>query len=295
MKVSVVIPCYKQAHFLSEAIQSCLDQNYTDKEIIVVNDGSADNTSEVVAAFGNKIVYIEQENKGLSAARNTGIKAAQGEYIALLDSDDVCLPGRLTTQVAYLETHPDVGLIVSDAVHYDGEKLLELRSKTAGKPHKTDDFRWETVNYCPTPSTFMVRRECFKVIGFFDERMTRAGEDWLFAVQVSLKFKLAFINVPTILYRIHTANATRKLELINQQNRIACSAAINWSRFNEYPAHFRAKLLFYRFATAWRSEPPKTALYYLGKAIVTDPTQIGYGMKVIYRGLRNTFKRLGAK
>jgi len=103
--VSVIIPCYNQARFLAEAIQSALDQDYPNKEVIVVNDGSPDNTREVAAAFGDRIIYIEQPNNGAAGARNAGIRASKGEYIAFLDADDVCLPGRLALQAAILDQH----------------------------------------------------------------------------------------------------------------------------------------------------------------------------------------------
>lgn len=289
--VSIVIPCYNQARYLAEAIESVLNQSYLDKEIIVVNDGSPDNTREVVALFGDAIVSIEQENRGLSGARNTGIRAARGEYIALLDSDDVCLPGRLATQAAYLDSHPQVGMVASDALLYDGTRLLGLKSTDSGKPACPEDFRYETVSYCPTPSTALIRRECFDDIGYFDERLRRAGEDWLFAVRLSLRYALAYVPMPLILYRIHSESATSKLDLLNAENRRAADAAITWERFPGYPAHFRAKLLFYRFATAWRVEPKPAALRYFVRAVLTDPRQLPYGYQVIRQGLRNLLRR----
>ena len=290
--VSVVIPCYNQAHFLAQAVQSALDQDYLAVEVIVVNDGSPDNTREVATQFGDRIVYIEQENRGLSAARNAGIRAARGEYIALLDSDDVCLPGRLRLEAEYLDAHPTVGAVFTDALLYQESRILGLKSALSGKPRQPQDFRWETVEYCPTPSTALVRRECFDSVGYFDERLQRAGEDWLFAVRLAVEYPIAYLDQPTIYYRLHGKNATAHLERINQQNRIASRAAVEWERFPEYPPHFRAKLLYYRFATAWRSEPRSVALGYFWQAVTTDPRQLPYGLRVLGQGLRNTLRRL---
>jgi glycosyltransferase involved in cell wall biosynthesis len=113
MKVSVIIPCYNQGHFLAEAIQSVLDQDYPSKEIIVVNDGSTDETRLVAARFDKFITYIEQPNLGAASARNAGIRRAKGEYIAFLDADDVCLPGRLSLEADILEQQPEVGLVAT--------------------------------------------------------------------------------------------------------------------------------------------------------------------------------------
>jgi len=110
-KVSIIIPTYNYAHFITEAIQSVLSQTFQDFEVIVVDDGSTDNTREVLAQFGNKIRYIYQENRGLSAARNTGILNSSGQYLCFLDSDDSLLPEKLELQVKLLDSKVDVDLV----------------------------------------------------------------------------------------------------------------------------------------------------------------------------------------
>ncbi len=289
--VSIVIPCYNQARYLGEALQSCLNQHYPTLEVIVVNDGSTDDTRAVATAAGSAIVYIEQDNLGLSAARNVGIRAAQGSYIALLDSDDACLPGRIATQAHYLDTHPQVGMVASDALLYDGCRLLGLKSAVSGAPAHPADFRAETVSYCPTPSTALIRRECFARAGYFDERLRRAGEDWLFAVQLGLHYALAYLPLPTILYRLHPASASASTSLLDTENRRAAAAAISWEQFPALPAAMRARLLYYRCATAWRSEPRRVALGYALRAVLTDPAQVPYGLRVVGRGLQRSLHR----
>ena len=107
-KVSVIIPTYQHADFVGEAIDSALAQTYTDYEIILVNDGSTDGTKEIAAEYRNQIKYIYQDNRGLPAARNTGILASKGEYMAFLDADDVWLPNKLKLEVEFLDMHPSV-------------------------------------------------------------------------------------------------------------------------------------------------------------------------------------------
>ncbi|MEM4218250.1 MAG: glycosyltransferase [Candidatus Methanomethylicaceae archaeon] len=293
VKVSVIIPCYNQGKFLAGAIQSVMEQDYPDKEIIVVNDGSIDNTREVASSFKDAIVYIEQPNRGAASARNLGIRISRGKYIAFLDADDICLPGRLRKEAAILDQYPEVGLVASDAYLMDEMgNFLGLKSTQSGSPRHPHDFRWETVEYCATTSTVMVRRECFDIVGYFDERFKRGGgEDWLAWVRIAHNFAMVYLNEPTIGYRIHIHNVTRDLEFINQQNRLASHLAIAWEHFPTYPAHFRAKLLYYRFATAWHVEPKTVALSYLFRAFATDPTQWPYGLRVIRQGLANTLRR----
>src|SRR4051812_26242675 len=128
-KVSVVIPAYKQAEYLGHTIQSVLAQTYPNFEVIVVNDASPDNTTEVVKQFDDpRLKYIiHEKNQMLPAARNTGMRAATGEIIALLDADDLFHPEKLETHVAYLAQHPEIGVTYN--AHFDmdaQEKLLNL-------------------------------------------------------------------------------------------------------------------------------------------------------------------------
>jgi glycosyltransferase involved in cell wall biosynthesis len=112
--VSVVIPTYNYARFVSEAVDSVLAQTYPSLEVVVVDDGSTDDTREVLARYGDRIRYIYQPNAGLPAARNTGIKAARGEFIGLLDSDDVFHPRKFELQMRYMLAHPEVGMLATD-------------------------------------------------------------------------------------------------------------------------------------------------------------------------------------
>lgn len=288
--VSIIIPCYNQGQFLAEAIQSAIGQDYEQKEIIVVNDGATDNTREVATKFLQAIKYIEQKNLGVSAARNAAIRISNGDYIAFLDSDDVLLPGSITKRIAYLESHPDISLICSDSIFFNESGLLGLRSQLLNRPKNIDNFRWETVDYNATLSTVMLRRFCLEKAGLFEESIQNA-EDWLMWVRMSRYFNMAFIDEPLIKYRLHSGNFTRSIKFNNVGHRVAISQIINAPYFDDYPAHFRAQLLFLRFASAWRLEPKRGALYYFINAIKTNPSQIGFGVKVIYRGLINYVRR----
>ena len=288
--VSIIIPCYNQGQFLAEAIQRAIDQDYEQKEIIVVNDGSTDNTKEVTESFIHSITYIEQENKGVSSARNVAIEIANGEYVAFLDSDDVLLPGSITKKIAHLESHPDISLVCSDSIFFNESGSLGLRSQLLNRPKNIDNFRWETVDYNATLSSVMLRRSCLEKAGLFEESIQNA-EDWLMWVRMSRYFNMAFIDEPLIKYRLHSGNFTRSIEFNNVGHRNAIMQTINASYFYDYPAYFRAQLLFLRFASVYRFAPMQEAFHYFMLATKTDPAQIGFGVKVIYRGLKNTVRR----
>ena len=176
-KVSVIIPTYNRASLLKEAIQSVLDQTYTDYEIIVVDDGSNDNTDEVVSKLNQssgKVRYYYQVNSGRSAARNYGISLAKGEYVAFLDADDKFLPDKLYTEVRALEDNPDYGMAYSYSIAVDenggrlrgGSRLP--RTKLSGRIYpEMLFFKGTTI----TTPTVMVRTRVLSEVGGFDETM----------------------------------------------------------------------------------------------------------------------------
>lgn len=199
--VSVIIPTYQLAHLVSQTIESVLAQTYTDYEIIVVNDGSTDNTKEVLATFGDKITVIHQENKGVAAARNVGIMAAQGRYIALLDHDDLWLPNKLEKQVAYLESHRNIGLVYSDMQSFN-EKGVEPYTFAQKVPLHPFENIWTMFvrNPIPTCSIVVVRRECLDNVGGFDSTMVPC-DDYDMWLRIVEKWPVYFLNESLTRYR----------------------------------------------------------------------------------------------
>ncbi len=285
-RISVVIPSYNAAPYLGEAIESVLAQGRDDVEIIVVNDGSTDNTAEVARKYGDRIVYIEQDNQGVAGARNTGILAAQGDYIALLDADDAYYPGALDNMAGYLDQHPDIGLVCGDLMMFDETGDLHLASASGGKPQNPANFRWEVATYNLNNSAVMVRREAFDKVGLFEPRL-RIGEDWMMWVVMARRYNMAYIDAPLARYRLHGKNVSARQAEMDASNRLASKLVVESPYFHEYPPHFRAKLLYFRFATAWHSEPKPKAFSYLLRALWTDPRQIGYLKKILRDALHN--------
>ena len=199
-KVSVIIPVYNGERYISEAIDSVLNQTYKDLEIIVVNDGSTDNTVEILKEYDDKIRCKSQGNKGQASAINEGIKMAKGKYIAYLDADDVCLPERFENQVKYLEEHPNVGLVYSDCYQIDENGKIQRIIKS--QPH--DNFVLLQKNYVPR-SAVMHKRECLDEVGLFDERIT-GSDDWDMWIRISEKFEMGYIGKPLVKHRVHGGN-----------------------------------------------------------------------------------------
>jgi glycosyltransferase involved in cell wall biosynthesis len=202
--ISVVIPNYNHAHFLGDAIRSALAQTYTAVEIIVVDDGSTDDSRALVESFGARVRYLWQANRGLSGARNTGIMAAQGEYIALLDADDFWEPNYLATVHALLAVDPTLGAVYTGQqfVNSQGEALSQPSVATVGRDQLYDRL---LDGEFFAPSAVLVRRSCFTTVGLFDESL-RASEDWDMWLRVAHAYPFAGIAQPLLNYRVHGNN-----------------------------------------------------------------------------------------
>lgn len=229
--VSVIIPTYRRSHLVGQAIESVLAQSYTDYEVIVVNDGSTDKTAEVLARFGNKISVVHQRNKGLSAARNAGIRIAQGRYIAFLDDDDLWLPHKLEKQIACLEAHPKIGLVYSDMFCFNENGMLP-NTWAKANPGPQVPLLWTLFvrNFIPVP-TVVIRRECLDAVGLFDETLTSC-EDYDMWLRIIPKWQVHSINEPLAHYRQSPDS------MQNNEERMF----VNWLRVKEKAFHSHPEL-----------------------------------------------------
>jgi glycosyltransferase involved in cell wall biosynthesis len=180
--VSVIIPCYKQAEYLPAAIDSALAQTYSLLEIIVVNDGSPDDTEKVALGYGDKIVYVSRANGGLSAARNSGIACAKGRFLKFLDSDDYLHPEQIEWQIEVLAGREDLLSLTTVRLYRDGrpeEYIDHVPIATALLPDLFQDIDWGGTHGWLFP-TALVRKA-----GGFDETL-RFAEDWEFFTRLGL-------------------------------------------------------------------------------------------------------------
>jgi len=219
-RVSVIVPAYNAAVYLPFAIDSVLAQTYSDWEVVIVDDGSTDHTRAVVDSYRPKLQdrlhYIHQPNRGLPAARNTGIRAAHGEFIALLDADDVWLPHRLERGVAAMDADPSAGLVHARVVRINaqgtvtGELKVEPEYMSGGIARHVYTRRAHIV--CPT---VLFRRSCLQTAGWFDESM-QATEDRDLWFRIALRYKVAYINEVLAYYRLSPSSMTSNLDRMLQ-------------------------------------------------------------------------------
>ena len=194
--VSVIIPCLNAGKYISESIKSVLHQKFDEFEIIVVDDGSNDDTKEIVLdlkeKFENKIVLLDNNGTGASAARNTGFNCSRGEYIQYLDADDVLLPDKLYKQAIYLDRNPNIGAVISARI-IKNEKLSET-IKTLRFPEIVDDPLNTCINKIVITNNPLIRREWVNEIGGYREDLP-CSQDWDFHIRLAAEgIKFSYID-----------------------------------------------------------------------------------------------------
>lgn len=197
-QVSVIIPTYNRAGCLREAVDSVLAQEFRGFELIVVDDGSTDETPQLLREYGSSIRMLRQENRGVSAARNAGIAASRGELIAFLDSDDAWLPGKLARQVEFFRQNPEILICQTEELW-----VKNGRRVNPGQRHRKRGgmiFEPSLALCLVSPSAVMLRRELFEQVGLFDERLP-ACEDYDLWLRVSCRFPVGLIETPLIIKR----------------------------------------------------------------------------------------------
>jgi glycosyltransferase involved in cell wall biosynthesis len=251
--LSVVIPSYNRARLVGDAIDSVMTQTWPHVEAIVVDDGSTDDTEAAVvpwvARYGDRVRYIRKPNGGVASARNVGFVAARGEFIALLDSDDVWHPWKGQAQVELMRRHPEVGMVwtdlsavtddltmvevehlrtfyhnyqrvtIEDVMHRGGvlgDLATGLPLELIGRPYYVGDiFASMYLGSLVHTSTAVLRRRRLQEAGGFDESFRRAGEDYDFHLRTTYCGPVALIDAPSILYRVGNADQITSHSLVH--------------------------------------------------------------------------------
>jgi glycosyltransferase involved in cell wall biosynthesis len=279
-RVSVIVSTYNYGKYLEGCLTSILNQTYQDYELLIVNDGSTDNTDEVIARFldNEKIIYINQSNTGQAIATNNGIMKASGELIAFIDADDLWEPTKLEKQVS-LFTRDSIGVIYSlvKIMNGDGQPLeIELPGKyyTPRSGHLTEALLFE--NFIPYSST-VVRKECFNKFGMFNPEY-KNGLDWDLWLRISKEYEFAFVNEYLVSYRRgHPGQLTSNVE-----RGVRCANLI-FDRFIEsnpgiVPEKVIKKALAYSYCSRGnllRNLDRKRSTKYFLSAVEKNPAEIG--------------------
>ena len=260
--VSVVVPTYNRARVVPATIDSVLAQTYSNVEVVVVDDGSRDETRGVVEAYGAPVRYVHQANSGVSAARNRGFANARGEFIALLDSVDQFLPWKLEAQVRVLRAHPEVGMVWTDMVavnergdvlderylrtFYDAHALARLEDVcehagplkhawpgapadvAAAAVYMGDIFSQMLLGNLVHTSTVVLRRDRLRLAGGFDTSLTHSGEDYEFHLRTCSHGPVALLDASSLLYRIGAADQLTAPHLGIHRARNNLTTVLRW-------------------------------------------------------------------
>jgi glycosyltransferase involved in cell wall biosynthesis len=218
--ISVIIPAWNRAREVCRAIDSALAQTLPPLEVIVVDDGSTDETPEVLARYGDRIRVLRQDNQGVAAARNAGIAAARGDLLAFLDSDDVWLPRKLELQAARIDADPGLGLVhcgvefEGTGIHLDGME----------GPVASEILRLDRSVILGHGSGVMVPRRVAEEVGGFDPRM-RVSEDWDFCYRVASRYRIGFVAEVLVLIARHTTGLHNDIARMEQGMLLALEKA----------------------------------------------------------------------
>ncbi|WP_145039261.1 glycosyltransferase [Paenibacillus sp. Y412MC10] len=203
--VSVIVPTYNRKDYLTEAVQSILDQTHKNIQIIVVDDGSVVSPKEELGPFGEKVQYLYKENGGKSSALNFAINMAKGEYIWVFDDDDIALPMKLELQLKRFSLNPKLGLVHTRSINFLSD-TGEINSLQDLSPFRGNlDFKLLFKGCFIHGPTVLFKRECVEQIGGWDETLIRA-QDYDFWLRIARHYEMEYLPVPTVKYRLHTGS-----------------------------------------------------------------------------------------
>lgn len=223
------MPAYNARLYIEDSILSVLTQDYPNIELIVVDDGSQDGTPEEAEKFGQRVTVLRQKNAGPAAARNRGIEAATGDFIAFLDADDLWLPGKVSLQVQYLQNHPNVGVVYGGFLRWypqdDGSFLTAPApvnmdcSLTIVTEHSGWIYKDLLLDSVICIITAMIRQSVIDKVGCMDETLT-TGEDYDFWLRVSREFRAVEFDRTLAYYRMHAASTTKVPRIENNEYKV---------------------------------------------------------------------------
>lgn len=250
MKVSVIVPCFNMGWCVGRAIDSALSQDPEAVEVIVVDDGSTDDTPSQLQGLGPRVTVLTQHNQGLAAARNAGLRAARGEFIQFLDADDRLLPAKLSQQLALMQADPGLAGVYSDGylVTLDGRRLNRISAESpAGlfSAQGAAQLRRTLMRGHPfPPHAPVLRRAAVLAAGLFDERL-RAREDLDFWLRFTAQHRLAFLPGELIEYTVRPGSLSRSSEVMHDAScrvyaQLAADADFLALPAPERAAHLRA-------------------------------------------------------
>ena len=208
--VSIIVPSYNHAKYITKTIESLVNQTYSNIELIVIDDGSKDNSVQIIQKLVDKhhFIFIHRDNKGVSATLNEGIQLATGKYITFCASDDIYLTDKIEKQVEFMETNLQYEMCYGKVIHFDD--IGNMKKSKIRKPKSgwifNDLFKG---NFIPAPTIF-IKKNLFNEVGYFDE--TIPIEDWDLLLRITYKYQIGYLDEYLAYYRIHSSNTSSNID-----------------------------------------------------------------------------------
>lgn len=296
--VSVIIPAYNAAKTLEYTVESVFEQTFQDFEIIIVNDGSTDDTlliAESIAETDSRVNVISQSNAGVASARNNGIRAAKGDYVALLDADDLWVAHKLERQIEVLTggDGKEVFAVQSGAFFVnDNLEVISVRPCAPGK-----DALLETLLFQNMPnnmSTLVIKRSKFNEMGYFDTEL-EILEEWDMAIKAARFCNLKSIEEPLSLYRVYEGNRSRNLEIHIKPGFLVLKRLFEDPSLPEHIRR-RKRLIYAHFYTmlsggCFKINDLTGCIKWAAKALITHPGALRYILALPVRRVQRYFAR----
>jgi glycosyltransferase involved in cell wall biosynthesis len=252
--VSAVIPCYNGEKYIAGAIDSVLEQTAGPVEVVVVDDGSKDCSAEIVESYAEKgkvTLIRHSENKGIAAARNTGVRACSGRYIGFLDQDDLWHEDKLKYQMPVFENDQrgEIGIVFSNITFLDersgGRPLIPNKAPRGVNQFGPDDLIASLFmrNYVQIGATLM-RRECFDTVGYLDESIRGGSDDFEFLVRVAGRYRFSHVDRPLFIRRLHETNYTNSELMVPDALRVIARVSADRPAVKKAAVSARSRLLF---------------------------------------------------
>lgn len=213
--ISVIIPNYNYGDYIADAIESVLSQTYPEVEIIVVDDGSTDDSKSKVIKYGSRVRLVQQQNKGVSAARNRGIAESNGRFIAFLDADDKWHPEKLSRQFEQMN-NPKVGMVYCGLQYMDAKGRFLSVNLSGSEGYVLKELALlEGPGVPASGSSALVRRECFERVGLFDESLSTSA-DWDMWRRIACHYEIRIVREPLVFYRVHASGMHHNVDLLER-------------------------------------------------------------------------------
>ncbi|MCW8896435.1 MAG: glycosyltransferase [Flavobacteriales bacterium] len=285
--VSIIIPCYNAEKYIAETIQSVINQTYKNWELIVVNDGSTDNSLDIIKEFvanDNRIACIDKPNSGVSDSRNKGLEKSKGDFIAFLDADDIWKLEYLEKQITNLQANQyTISYTACQLINQNGEKLNhQIRGENNPQ---LDDFLIQKANYNTNPSGIVYKKKCFENVIGFDINLSNNADQDILIQMLAEGNTIGYIDELLWEYRIHGNNMSKNIGVLEKDTLYLFNKCANQKLFTNFWFERKCFSIMYLMLAGswWKNGNNKLrGLYFIWLSVINYPPQLFNVLKKMF-------------